>query len=263
MSLVFTAITPHPPVLVPGIGKKEVEKIEQTSRALKKLEEDLYIAKPQILIIISPHGSLFEDAFSVNAHPEFHSHFDQFGDLSTKKTWTGAPHTAAKIAQKSNPTDLPVRLISEDKLDHGASVPLFFLTEHLENLAVLPIGYSSLPKKDHIEFGEFLKEIIMDSDKRVAVIASGDLSHALKTEAPAGFHKDGEAFDKQLIELLESNNTTGIISMDETLVENAKQCGYRSLLILLGIIKDMNFEFKNYSYEAPFGVGYLVGNFEI
>ena len=96
MSLVFSAICPHPPVLIPGIGKKEVEKIEQTNKALKKLEQDLYIAKPQILIVISPHGSLFKDAFSVNAHPEFHSHFDQFGDLSTKKTWAGARSTRCR-----------------------------------------------------------------------------------------------------------------------------------------------------------------------
>jgi aromatic ring-opening dioxygenase LigB subunit len=261
MPLVFASITPHPPVLIPSIGKDEAEKIKKTEVALKKLEQDLYIAKPQIIITISPHGSLFEDAFSVNAHTHFLSFFEQFGDLNTRKEWEGSPNLAAKITQRANPSDLPVRLISEEKLDHGTTVPLYFLTQHLPEVKILPVGYCALSRKDHVSFGEMLKDIIMESDKRIAVIASGDMSHALKTEAPCGFHKDGEIFDKKIIELLEANNIPGIIQMNEDLVENAKECGYRSLLILLGMLKDMDFSFKNYSYESPFGVGYLVGNF--
>jgi MEMO1 family protein len=261
MSLVFAATTPHPPILIAEIGKSEVEKVKQTEQALKTLEQDLYLTKPQIIITISPHGSLFSDAFSINAHTEFKSFFEQFGDLSTKIEWRGATNIAAKIAHKANPIDLPVRLVSEEKLDHGSSVPLHFLTQHLPDVKILPVGYCMLDRKEHIKFGEFLKDIILQSDQRIAVIASGDLSHTLKTEAPAGFHKDGQAFDRQLIELLEANNIPGILNLDSELVDNAKECGFRSLLILLGIIKNMNITFKNYSYEAPFGVGYLVGNF--
>ncbi|MBU0596773.1 AmmeMemoRadiSam system protein B [Patescibacteria group bacterium] len=261
MSLVFSAIVPHPPLLIPNIGKDEIEKIQKTKDSLLQLEQDLYIAKPQLIIIISPHGSVFSDAFSVNAHTNFYSDFAEFGDLNTKREWEGSPILGANISHKANPTDLPVRLISEDKLDHGSTVPLFLLTEHLQNIKILPVGYSNLPKRKHIEFGEFLKDIIMETDKRVAVIASGDLSHALKTDAPGGFHKDSEMFDKTLIELLEANNVPGILQIDEDIVKNSQECAYRSLLIMLGIIKNMKFTFKNYSYEAPFGVGYLVGNF--
>jgi aromatic ring-opening dioxygenase LigB subunit len=49
--------------------------------------------------------------------------------------------------------------------------------------------------------------------------------------------------------------------MDQTMIKNAQECAYRSTLILLGILRDMDYTFKNYSYESPFGVGYLVGNF--
>ena len=61
--------------------------------------------------------------------------------------------------------------------------------------------------------------------------------------------------------MLENKNTTGIANMDDKIVDSASECGYRSILILLGILKNMDYSFKNYSYEAPFGVGYLVGNF--
>lgn len=259
--LVFAAITPHPPLLIPNIGKEETKKVEKTKLALEKLEQDLYLAKPDIIFIISPHGSYFSDAFTINAHTNFISNFKEFGDMETKREWIGEPGIASKIDYEHNKANMPIRLIGEENLDHGSAVPLFFLTEHLPNVKILPIGYSELSSKKHLDFGYMLKDIIMDTEKRIAVIASGDLSHGLSANAPAGIVPNGKEFDNKLIELLETRNTAGIINMDEKFVEEAAQCGYRSILILLGIMKNMDYQFKNYSYEAPFGVGYLVGNF--
>jgi MEMO1 family protein len=53
MSLVFAAISPHPPLLIPSIGKEAIKKIQKTKEALEKLEEDLYLSRPEIIIIIS------------------------------------------------------------------------------------------------------------------------------------------------------------------------------------------------------------------
>lgn len=228
---------------------------------MENLEEELYIAKPDIILIISPHTSLFTDAFTINAHTNFISDFEQFGDFSTKVSWSGAEQVAAKIGRLAKDLHLPVQLIGEEKLDHGAAVPLFYLTKHLPNVKILPLGYSALDVKTHLKFGELLKEVIMQFDKRIAVVASGDLSHGLTTDAPAGFSKVGVAFDAKLIELLETRNTMGITNIEADFVEEAAECGYRSFLILLGILKNMNYNFKNFSYEGPFGVGYLVGNF--
>lgn len=259
--LVFAAITPHPPLLIPNIGKEETKKVEKTRLAYEKLEQDLYLAKPDIIFIISPHGSYFSDAFTVNAHTNFITNFKEFGDLETKKEWNGDPKIASDIDCLQNKIDMPIRMISQEELDHGSAVPLFFITEHLPNIKILPIGYSELSSKKHLDFGYMLKDIIMNTDKRIAVIASGDLSHGLSEDDPAGFTPVGKEFDTKLIELLETRNTAGIINLDEKFVEEAAQCGYRSILILLGVIKNMDYQFKNYSYEAPFGVGYLVGNF--
>jgi len=263
MSLVFASIVPHPPLLIPNIGKEEIKKVEDTKKAMEKLEEELYIAKPDVILVISPHTGLFSDAFTVNAHTNFISDFEQFGDFGTKVSWSGAEQVAATVGRMSKDQHLPVQLIGEEKLDHGVAVPLFYLTKHLLNVKILPLGYSSLDVKTHLKFGELLKEVIMESDKRIAVVASGDLSHGLTTDAPAGFSKVGAEFDAKLIELLETRNTVGITNMDEKFVEEAAECGYRSFLILLGILKNMDYTFKNLSYEGPFGVGYLVGNFVI
>ena len=62
MSLVFAAVTPHPPILIPTIGKAELATIANTKEAMEKLEQEFYLAKPNVVLIISPHSSIFPDA---------------------------------------------------------------------------------------------------------------------------------------------------------------------------------------------------------
>ncbi len=261
MSLVFAGIVPHPPLLIPTIGKDKIEKLEKTKLAFEKFEQELYLSKPNIIAIVSPHGQIYDDSFTLNAHTHFESSLEEFGDHGTKKEWVGAVDIAARIAHMANEKHIEVQLISEQKLDHGASVPLFNLTNHLPDIKVLPIGYSGLDVKTHLDFGYLLKNAFMDTEKRVALIASGDLSHGLTNDAPAGLSMVGKEFDERIIELLESHNTAGITQLDPKFVEEASQCGYRSILIVLGALQNMDYTFKNYAYEAPFGVGYLTGEF--
>lgn len=261
MSLVFAALTPHPPVLIEHIGKDARVKLEKTQQALDILEQELYLAKPNVIAIISPHGSIFEDAFCVNAHTDFTSAYEEFGDFATKDMWRGAPEMGALVSRAGLSTNIPVQLISESRLDHGTSVPLHSLTRHLPDVKILPIGHSLLDSKSHLAFGAAIKDVIMHSDKRVALIASADLSHALTDASPAGHHVDGPRFDEQMISLLETRNTKGIADLDPTFVSNASACGYRSILLALGVLQNMQHSFKHYAYEAPFGVGYLTGQF--
>lgn len=261
MSLNFAAVVPHTPLLIPAIGKEKIEHLQSTVTALRQLEQDMYLAKPDLVLIISPHGSLFDTAFTLNAHTQYTSGFDEFGDFETKRTWKGTPDFAAKISHESHVKSLNVRLVSNEKLDHGASVPLFYLTEHLPNIKVLPVGFSKSSAEEHLLFGELLKDIIMSEDKRIAVIASGDMSHRLTPESPDGFHPDGERFNELLLKHIEHHDVSSIVGMDKVLVDNASACIYRSILILLGIIDHMGYSFNKYSYESPFGVGYLTGNF--
>lgn len=259
MSLCFAAVTPHPPLLLPSVGKDKIDHIGKTKQALETLEQELYVSKPQLILVLSAHGSLFHDAFSINAHTQFTATFEHFGDLITKFTWPGSPDFAAKISHAAKQTDLPIQLVSEERIDHGTSIPLSYLTAHLEGMKVLPIGYSGLDHTQHVAFGSLLKEVILETEKRVAVIASGDLSHIdVKESSLSTRHLP---FDGTLQTFLEQKRTDEIISINEQAVAEANQCGYHSILILLGILRDMGYTFRTLSYECPFGVGYLVGQF--
>ena len=260
--LVFSAICPHPPLLLPKIGKDNLKKIEATVKAMENLEKELYASKPDIILIISPHGEIIPDAFSINLNSVYNADFEEFGDFETKLEFKSSPMLSLRIKERVE-SELPLVLTSDDKIDHGVTVPLFYLTKHLKNIEIIPVNYSLLDFKKHYQFGQLLKKEIVKADKRVAVIASGDLSHCLKKGAPAAYNPKGEEFDKLIVELLKKKNFKKIMKMDAGLIDKAAECGYRSFLILLGIIEEYNLDVDIMSYEGPFGVGYLVANFKL
>lgn len=253
MPIVFAAVTPHPPLLIPAIGKEKASLVRGTHDAFEKLEEELYIAKPHVIVVISPHGSMFADAFTMNGNSSFTATFKEFGDLVTTASWRGAPELAALVSHLAKAQGVAVQMISEEMLDHGASVPLFFLARHMPDVRVLPVGYSHASREDHLRFGSLLKEALLDANKRVAVIASGDLSHT----------DPGKAYDEALRSAMEKNDLNAILSIPEETISSADECGYRSILIALGMIRDMQTSFTTYCYESPVGVGYLAGNFRL
>lgn len=262
MSLVFAAITPHPPIAIPSVGKDNLEKISKTVEAFKRLEAELYAAKPDILIVISPHGEISPNYFTINLSDRFNINFEQFGDFSTKLEF--ASDTVLMTTNKERMSSRsPINIISEPSLDHGIGVPMFYLASHLKDIRLIPIYFSLLDNRAHFEFGKNLKEAIIDSKQRIAVVASGDLSHCLTENAPLSFDPAGKEFDQKLMDFLKNNDSQSIINFDPELLERAAECGLRSIAILLGVLNNINFHFELLSYEAPFGIGYLVGQFKL
>lgn len=264
MPLVFSAITPHPPVLIPEIGKDNLKKIAKTEEAMKKLEQDFYAAKPESLLIISPHGKILDDAFNINLSTDYSANFKEFGDFGLELKFKSDYMSIQEIrAADEGHKEVPLVLTSETELDHGFSVPLYYLTQHLKNIPIIPITYSALDYKQHFALGQFLHRQLSKINKRFAIIASGDLSHRLTKDAPGGYSEQGEVFDRQLIELLKKKDSQGIMNMDPKLIKAAGECGLRSIIIMLGIIDSLNTETEVLSYEGPFGVGYTVCNFKL
>lgn len=261
--LTFAAFTPHPPVLIPAIGKENTKRLQKTTEALESLEKNLFESKPDTIVIISPHGALLPDAFSINMNPTYESNLQEFGDFSTKLEFKADTTLAFRIKELMEDKNIPLVMTSDGSLDHGTVLPLYFLTKRLPLCTILPVGYSMLDLKTHFNFGDFLKEVFLNEEKRIAVIASGDLSHRLTKDTPAGYSPRGEEFDKKLVELIANKNMAGILGLDEALIEEAGECGLRSLVILLGLLERMNYNPEILSYEGPFGVGYLVANFKL
>lgn len=204
--ITFACISPHPPIILPSVGsEKERIQVEKTIESLESLGKQLKEAKPDFIIISSPHP------------------------------------------------------------DWGFDVPLHFLAKDFKREIKTYLTDLEEPQF-YFEQGKKLYQKVCGgpTSAKLALIASGDLSHCLIAEGPYGFHPDGLKFDEELIEALKEKNIEKILKLDKMYPE-AGECGLRSFCFLLGILEasGLNWQTEILSYESPFGVGYLVASFKL
>ena len=264
--LSFAAISPHPPIIIPTIGSPDdLERVKKTVRGMEKLREEFEKANPETVLIISPHGPVGVGKMGLTEAQELLGDFSMFGDFSSSFKFENDKEICEEIKKECENQNIPLQLYNKNILDHGTLVPLCYLSKNLKP-KIVPLAYSLLDRNAHFLFGKILGKIAKASQKKIGVIASGDLSHRLLPEAPAGYSPRGKEFDAKLIEFLKENNTDEILNMDEELVEEAGECGYRSIIILLGALSNLQqatYKLQLLSYEGLFGVGYLVASFQI
>lgn len=257
-SLVFAGIAPHPPIMVPEVGKDSIKDVRSSIDAMTEFTRRLVASKAETVIIISPHAPLEMDSFVAYDGPEVHGDFANFRAAGTTFTATVDDELLNAITKHSATKNYAITRISDYPLDHGTAVPLYFLLGNGWRGKVVALGYSFLPEEDHLEFGNCVREAIEELGHSVAFVASGDLSHRLKPDAPAGYNPGAYLFDQQVVDALRANNPEGIVEIDHDLRKRAGECGYRSMLVAIGATRELAADCDVISYEAPFGVGYLV-----
>lgn len=261
----FAAITPHPPIIVPTIGRSNLNLCRKTVNAMKAVGEKFRAVKADTIVLVSPHGPVQYDKFMINYSPTLRGDLGQFGD-GRKFVFENDRELVDDIVKNSRSANLPVGLVRELELDHGALVPLYYLINEKDvsyNPKLIHMSFSMLPLEYHYRFGQALGAALQNSPKIISFIASGDMSHRVTMDAPAGYSPQGRVFDKQFADLIQKKNVKGIMNLDRDLIEEAGECGLRSIVILLGALSFLHWEVKSLSYEAPFGVGYMVVNFNI
>lgn len=228
---------------------------------MKKIALEIESAEADTIVIVSPHGPVQMDVMSINGSEILAGNFLQFGD-QTAMEFQNDIDLGTNIEKIAAAKEVPAEIVDGGiPLDHGAMVPLYYLAKNQPNMKVVPIAFSYLDYRKHFKFGEAIFEAAESINRNIVLVASGDLSHRLTPDAPAGYSPQGEKFDKLLIGLLEENKTSEILDMNSSLIEEAGECGLRSIIILLGALATKEYRFEKLSYEGPFGVGYLVGRF--
>lgn len=261
----FAAVVPHPPIIIPAIGRSNLNLCRKTVNAMKAAGEKFRSVKADTIVLVSPHGPVQYDKFVINYSPVLRGDLGRFGD-QRKFVFENDRALVDEIVSAGKSARLPVGLARELELDHGALVPLHYFINEKDvgyNPRLIHMSFSMLPLDYHFRFGQVLGQVLQASLKIVSFVASGDLSHRLTADAPAGYSPQGRLFDKKLIELIQRKNIEGIINLDKNLIEDAGECGLRSIIMMLGAISKMRWDIKSLSYEAPFGVGYMVANLNI
>jgi MEMO1 family protein len=256
--LVFSGIAPHPPIMVPEVGKESVANVLRSIDAMSELTKRLIESGAESVVLISPHAPLEVDSFVAYDGPQVCGDFSHFNAPGTNFTTRIDEELLAAIKDAAASEHYEVTTLREHDLDHGTAVPLYFLLQNGWRGKVVTLGYSFLSNHDHLRFGSCIRKAVDDVGRRVGFIASGDLSHRLKPQAPAGYNPNAHVFDEQVVDALRSNEPQKIIDIDFDLRRLAGECGFRSMLVAIGASSELPLSCEVLSYEAPFGVGYLV-----
>ena len=263
--LTLVGIAPHPPIIIPEIGRAELGKAMKTVKGMRALGAIVADAGPECLIIITPHGPVHREGPTIQAAKHLNGSFARFGYPDLQLGFETDIELLEQLKKHTLDSRLkPIFLGSDtyrndsEQLDHGALVPLFYLREAGIQAPGLHITFGFNENRDQYHFGQALRRAIEERGLKTVIIASGDLSHRLIPGAPAGYSKRGAEYDQQLVNLIAESRTEEIINMDSRLVEEAGECGLRSLIIALGTLGEDSYRSEIISYEGPFGVGYLV-----
>jgi len=257
-ALVFSGIVPHPPIMVPEVGQESIADVQSSIDAMAEFTRRLVDSNAETVILISPHAPLELDSFVAYEGPEVRGDFANFRAPNTSLNAPVDQELLDAIAKHAAANNYEIDRITDSKLDHGTTVPLYFLLKNGWHGRVVALGYSFLSIKDHLKFGDCIRKAVDETGRSVAFVASGDLSHRLKPDAPAGYNPGAYLFDQQIVHALEENDPQSIVQIDPGLRKLAGECGYRSMVVALGATRDLASHCEVLSYEAPFGVGYLV-----
>lgn len=272
MSLNGYYLLPHPPIIIPEVGKGEEEKIRDTRKSFYEIGKEVAEKTPDTIVVVTPHGTMFQDAIALSYENEIYGDLDSFGVNGVSMKLIVNKELTSKIYELAYEKGISAVMVTNSllsryntsvALDHGAMVPLYFISKFYCKYKIVHITYAPLSDIDLYKFGMCVSRAAEELKVNTVFIASGDLSHKLKDEGPYGYSPFGEKFDKEFLTHLKEGNVEKVFSMDKELICNAGECGRRSTAVLLGALDGKKFNGDLLSYEGTFGVGYGVMRFNV
>ena len=143
-SLVFAAIAPHPPIMLPEVGRDASAEVRASIDGMAELTQRLIDSQAETVVIISPHAPLEREAFIAYDGPQLHGDFANFRAPATTVNAELDDELLNEITRAAANEHLIVMRIRGFDLDHGTAVPLYFLQRNGWSGKVIALGYNFL-----------------------------------------------------------------------------------------------------------------------
>jgi len=261
MTILIGAISPHPPLLIPEIGRGEIKNVKKTDESLRIVSKKFNELDIDTIIFISPHAPFIGNAISIYSDKILSGDFSQFGYPEVSFEYENDVEIMELLISEGKKYNIDfIKLPDEYNLDHGVLVPLYYLSQNSKkNFKIVAMSQHFTINIEKVPIiGEIIKKIGDESNKKIGIIGSGDMSHRLLKTGPYGFHPSGPKFDNLIIDAIKRENFKDLISIPEDILDEAGECGYRSIITIFSAMPFENYKPEVLSYEGPFGVGYLV-----
>ncbi len=259
-------LAPHPPIILTEIGNGEEQKAQNTIEGMHKIAESIASIKPKTIAVVTPHGNVFSDALCINTLDKLSGDFSKFRHKEIKFEFECDKPKAHKMCKELIANGIICLALNHDTtkeynisehLDHGALVPLYFITQKYSDFNLVHISIGFLSKTEMYEAGRIISEVLDESD---VLLISGDLSHKLSDSGPYEYDKMGPVYDKYIVDALKNKRYIDIIDIDPHMLEHAGQCAQKPLELMIGALEGYDSEVEVYSYEGPYGVGYATAH---
>lgn len=264
MSMLGGCVFPHPPLIMPEVGRGEERRIQATVDACREAAAWVVRQAPDVVVVTSPHATLYADYFHISPGAAAAGDFASFGapELCVRARYDEA--FVRDLSRRAQAAGLPAGTLGERSpvLDHGTMIPLRFLQEAGYRGPIVRIGLSGQPLQAHYALGRLIAQTAALLGRRLVFVASGDLSHKLKASGPYGFAAAGPEFDARMQACFRAGDFPALLLTPPELAQEAAECGLRSFAILAGALDRQAVRARLLSYEGPFGVGYGVAVFK-
>ncbi len=257
-------IVPHPPLIIPKVGRGQEIKIEKTVKAYDRIAKMIEEIKPDTILVTTPHSIMYSDYIHISPGKGAKGDFSEFGQPDVKFEAAYDTEFINKLTELAEREEIPAGSLGERRksLDHGTMVPLYFINKYYSNFKLVRVGISGLSPIEHYKFGKCIAKTASELKRNLVFIASGDLSHMLKDEGPYGYVEEGPIFDQEVTEAMAKGDFMKFLSFDEGFCEAAAECGLRSFIIMAGALDGKEVQSELLSYEGPYGVGYALASFK-
>lgn len=265
MAVSAAFMVPHPPIIVPDIGRGEEKKIQKTIDAYQTAARRIGSLKPETIVLVSPHQVLYSDYFHISPGIGASGDFAQFHAPQVQIEVQYDTEFVEQLCKMAYAADFPAGTEGERdrRLDHGTMVPLYFVNQYVTDYRLVRIGLSGLSLKKHYQLGQYIQEAAELLGRTTVLVASGDLSHRLKADGPYGYREEGPEYDSRIMDVMGKAAFGELFGFSEDFCEKAGECGHRSFAIMAGALDRMKVEAEVLSYEGIFGVGYGVCSYVV
>ncbi|OFK25278.1 AmmeMemoRadiSam system protein A [Olsenella sp. HMSC062G07] len=270
MAILAACAVPHPPLIVPQVGRGRERDISRTVSACREVAARIVELAPQTIVISSPHAPCYRDYVHIAPGTGARGSFAEFGAPEARYSVRYDEPFAQALAAAARKDGIDAGGAGErdPSLDHATMVPLHFIEEAYrhagrnEDVRVVRMGLSGLSPQGHYRLGRLVQRVAAALGRGVVMVASGDLSHKLAPDGPYGFAPEGPVFDRRVCDAFASGDLLPLLAMDRRLALRAAECGLRSFQIMAGTLDRTPRRSRLLSYEGPFGVGYGVALLE-
>ena len=263
MGIIAGFMVPHPPMIVPDIGRGSEAQIADTTAAYERVADEIAALAPDTIVITSPHSIMYSDYIHISPGRSAAGSFAGFRAPNVRFNEEYDTELVKEICRLADEEDFPAGTLGEreKELDHGTMVPLWFIRNRYKGGKIVRTGLSGLPLIDHYRFGMMIREAAENTGRRVVIVASGDLSHKLQDYGPYGYVPEGPEYDERIMDVMGRAAFGELLDFDSSFCDKAAECGHRSFVIMGGAFDGTTVRAERLVHQDVTGVGYGICTF--